>query len=485
MKKIIMGAFIALFCYPAMANVPGNFLDSVLAQFQAQTKPWEAIFISVTQYLFFALCSISLVIEFGEAALRKLDIDDVIALLARKVMWIGFSIWLLYNSADLARTLIDSFSVAASKVSPDVKFSPSNVVNLGMKVFNLIWQKTSYFDVGDSIFLALIGIIILLSFAWLAFKMSMLIVSAYVIVSAGVISMGFLGSSWTKEHALNYFTAVLGLAFHIFVMQLIYAIGYGMIEGWTTQLLGQNTTTDQYALVVCATLVFIGLMSEIPQMAASLASGRFNFNGNGLASASIAAAAVAAGGALLAAGATGAGYAAMKSAFGGGGDSDSGSGNNGDSSSGINTGDGDSGQGFSSSFSASENPSATQNNSSTMESDTGSQTSTSIDTDPSSTQSNAMNTAKKMAGMGANGLKTGVQKTGSLAGMGARMIANQSPIGRALADAGDKLNPNSNNEDMSQEIARIHTLLSDSASPQNTNSGNEFANNLSPSNNNE
>ncbi|WP_174244361.1 type IV secretion system protein, partial [Vibrio atypicus] len=132
--------------------------------------------------------------------------------------------------------------------------------------------------------------------------MTILIVSGYITVSGGIVAMGFLGSEWTRDHALNYFTAVLGIAFKMLVMQLVFIIGYSFIVDWGTTINSSSSNVDFLALVGTC-IVFAGMMREIPQIAASLASGRFTMAGGGIQSATKNIGGAVAGAALLAGGA--------------------------------------------------------------------------------------------------------------------------------------------------------------------------------------
>lgn len=129
--------------------------------------------------------------------------------------------------------------------------------------------------------------------------------------------IGFLGSDWTREHAINYFTAVLGVALKMFVMLLIIYLGYHFIRDWCSGM-DAGSDTLAYLALVGVSVVFYGIVREIPQIAASLASGRFTQAGGGVAAAMETAASMAAGAALAASGVGGAAMDAYKDAMGGG-----------------------------------------------------------------------------------------------------------------------------------------------------------------------
>lgn len=257
-------------------------IDTFITAYQKATEAWEPIIHKLTLGLFWGLVTISFTWSSIQIALRGGGIVDLTADLVTRVMTVGVCVWLLDNAADLARVLLNSFQTIGTQVSGGVvKFSPGNIVQLGMNIVLGSWNAIGLMDPVGSAMIAIAGIIILLCFALMALEMTVLIVTAYVTVSGGIAMMGFLGSEWTREHAMNYFTAVLGVALKMFIMQLIFSLGYGFIHDMVTAL-PDNAKDSQLLSLLVMCVVFYGLMKEIPGMAVSLASGRFTHNGGGL-----------------------------------------------------------------------------------------------------------------------------------------------------------------------------------------------------------
>ncbi|MCG9702471.1 P-type conjugative transfer protein TrbL [Vibrio natriegens] len=309
-SKLITGAFSAFFCASSLAAdvEQDNTLDTIIAAFKTQTITWEPIIYNLTLSLFWGLVIISFTWTFIQMVLKDgVGLVDVIAELIRRVLLIGFSIWMMQNAPDLARTLIKSFTEIGTQISGGaVNFSPSNVFELGLNIMAIAWDSTTLTEPVNMLVMFLASIIIMVCFALIAMEMTVLIVSGFIIVSGGIVAMGFLGSDWTRDHAINYFTAVLGVAFKMFVMQLVFITGYSFIETWGAALTEDSANTDYLALIgVC--IVFAGMMREIPQMASSLASGRFTMAGGGVQSSLRNVGSAAAGAALLAGGAVAAG----------------------------------------------------------------------------------------------------------------------------------------------------------------------------------
>lgn len=302
----------------AASGPDSHSIDQIIQAFQVATRNWEPIIHKLTMSLFWGLVTISFTWSFIQIALKDGGLIDVTAEMITRVVTVGVSLWLVNEAPNLARSLIESFQYVGTQISGgDVKFSPSNLIQLAMNIMSIVFNNASTWNLLQTAMFFLTALIVVICFALIAMEMVVLIVSAYITVSGGIVMMGFFGSDWTREHAMNYFTAVLGVALKMFVMQLIISLGYHFIRDWCVGMDG-NSDTLSYLALVGVSVVFYGMVREIPQIAASLASGRFTQAGGGVAAAMETAASMAAGAALAASGVGGAAMDAYKDAMGGG-----------------------------------------------------------------------------------------------------------------------------------------------------------------------
>lgn len=412
------------------ADVPqNNSLDNIVNAFSSQTRAWEPIIHNLTLSLFWGLATISFTWTFIQLVIKEgTGLVDVLAELTRRVLLIGFSIFLLNEAPNLARVLIDSFTHVGVVISNNaVKFSPSNVFELGTNIMAIVWEGTSVWEPIEALMMGLSALIILVCFAMMALDMCITIVSGYIIVSGGIIAMGFLGSEWTRDNAINYFTAVLGVAFKMFVMQLVFIVGYTFIQQWGSAISGSSKNTDLISLMG-ACIVFAGLMREIPSLAASLASGSFTMKGGGVAAAAASFAAGMAGGALLAGAAGKQGFESLKSLAGGeGNDTPQPSSPQPQT---MDTGPGDDGKGFAEKMRASgASSTAPESSYSSPSAPSRAANQTSTDTDD--------NPKTKHRASGA--LKSVASTTGGIAKGALEHVANQHAFGKLLADGARNL----------------------------------------------
>ncbi|EPW6985857.1 P-type conjugative transfer protein TrbL [Vibrio parahaemolyticus] len=268
-----------LFSYPALAADNNNALDTIIAKFNAITATWEPIIIDAVTHLFWLLVILSFTWSMIKLWLHQKGVDHFIAELFERVMTVGFCWFLVINASPLAWTVLNSMQEVASRLSgSDDKLSPSNIVELGLTLAHRVWESSSGFNVGQFVIIGLCGLIVLIVLALIAAQLTILLIGSFIILNGGVIVMGFLGSEWTRDHGMNYFTTVLGMSIQIFIMQLLVIIGN---ETFLDFINNPGQGSADYLMMVVMSVIYYALVNTVPALASSLATGRFVFNAGG------------------------------------------------------------------------------------------------------------------------------------------------------------------------------------------------------------
>jgi len=364
----------------AFAGSPGNanvgFYDDILRRFQSAALGWQSVITSAASWLFWTLVLISMVWTFGMMALRKADIGEFFAEFVRFTIFTGFFWWLLINGPNFAMSIMQSLSQLGASAGGlpstpgQLGLTPSGIVDIGFKIFGQIIDNMSFWP--NKFHLSLMGGImglgILIMLCLIGINMLLLLVSSWFLAYAGIFFLGFGGSRWTSDMAINYYKSVLGLAIQILAMVLLIAIGKTFLDQYYATIQDDIAATNlkSMAALLMACIVLLALTSRIPSLLAGIITGAA-VGGGGVgsivgagtlaASAGIAGAAVATGGAALAAGSAAAagGAQAIMAAYTKAAENASISGNNGDLMSAF-SGDGDSGVGGSNDASTGDTP---------------------------------------------------------------------------------------------------------------------------------
>lgn len=276
---IIFSAVIGVLLLTTDASAAINndgIMDEVLNRFQSNASSWASIFESAATRLFWTLVLISMVWTFGMMALRKADIGEFFAELVRFTVFTGFFWWLLINGPAFARSIINSLrqlgGAAAGLSGYSANFTPSEVVDIGFIMLGKTFAESSLWSPIDSAFGITLGLIVLAMTVMIAVNVLMLYISSWIMAYGGIFFLGFGGSRWTSEMAINYFKAVLGLAVQIMAMILIIGIGVSLINDYYTKM---QAGIELSELVVIAVVIFTILLltNKVPQLLSGIITG--------------------------------------------------------------------------------------------------------------------------------------------------------------------------------------------------------------------
>lgn len=201
------------------------------------------------------------------------------------------------------------FSITPNSSNPFGTLSPSGIMNVGNCTWNNAWTIVSGADTGGGISISngvslpdlksiftigmpvlTIGVIVYILAAVMALTLFITALEAFIVMNAGVILLGFAGSSWTMGFWNKYLSYVGGIAIRLFVMCLILGLVRDQLVSDLGALAGamQNASTAGYSMASLASLVgseirmFIDvlvctfLVIKVPAMAGSMLTGTVN-----------------------------------------------------------------------------------------------------------------------------------------------------------------------------------------------------------------
>jgi type IV secretion system protein TrbL len=236
---------------------------------------------------------------------------------------------LLQNGPNFADSIIRSLRQLGDSAAGTSGLSPTKIVDIGFLVLKRAIENMSALSPVDSAAGLVMSLAILLLLAAIAVNMLLLLVSAWIMMYAGIFFLGFGGSRWTSDMAINYYKTVLGVAVQLFAMILLVGIGLDLLNTFYAKMSGGPKYEELATmLVVCFALLM--LINRIPPLLAGIitgggvgaSSGIGNFGAGAIAGAALGAAGTAAtaasmAGAAVSAGATSAagGAQALMAAF--------------------------------------------------------------------------------------------------------------------------------------------------------------------------
>jgi type IV secretion system protein TrbL len=198
-------------------------LDQVVTEFATRATAWQTVVMNAATFLFWTLGTISLVWTFGFMALRKADIGEFFAEFIRFILFFGFFLWLLRNGPAFANSIIQSLARIGEQASGVASVTPSGIVDIGFMILKQAFTNSSVWSPVDSFIGVALSVGILILLAVVAVNMLLLLVSGWLLMYAGIFFLGFGGSRWTSDMAINYYKTVLGVAAQLMAMVLLVA----------------------------------------------------------------------------------------------------------------------------------------------------------------------------------------------------------------------------------------------------------------------
>jgi type IV secretion system protein TrbL len=260
---------------PAYAQTAGT-LDQIVAQFQSRAASWEGTLQSFALQTFGILALIELAWAAIRLAFRGADVSEWLAELVNQILFLGFFLALLQNSATWGNAIISSFRQAGQSAG-GVGVAPSDVFASGVDLAQKVMAQMSIWAPGASVGLMIAGIVIEICFALMAALMVVTLVQSYIVIAAGVINMAFGGTRWTKDIAVATIKYTVSVGAKLMVLQLLVSLGNSLITTWAATF--QDITAASLCIMIGCSVVMLAIVKIIPDEfqrivgGASLASG--------------------------------------------------------------------------------------------------------------------------------------------------------------------------------------------------------------------
>ncbi len=317
---------------PAKATAAdGKILDATIDRYMEEAAKWEPRIKMAAKTMFWILATVSMVFTFAFMFARgNVGLGDFFGEFLRFIVTVGFFYWLLDNGSEIAKAIIKSFGQLGLEASSTYQadLSPSNLVSFALELIGRACTTFGEQDIATSVIALLLSIAIAILFGIIAAMMVQLLCTAWVLVYAGTVVLGFGGGRWTQDIAINYFKTVLGLALQTFTFCLLVGIGQQQVENliansqkvktvlvkgyvYNSNVSTTSMTIQEGCVILLFTVILFMLVKTVPNMVAGIISGS-STGGISLGGGSAAvagAAALASGGTMLSAQRAGAGLA--------------------------------------------------------------------------------------------------------------------------------------------------------------------------------
>lgn len=275
LKKFALLAFMFLLLGSETAHAQSTILDNIGNTYQNAASGWSGTLFSIAKGLFLKLALLEM-LWFGIMfVLEKDDPKQFLVMLLKKMMALLFFYAILLNFDTWIPAIIDGFSQAGATAGQTGTLTPSGVMERGLSLSTAILDKAQeldWTDIGPFFLAVLVSIMILLAFVVIAGQMLVTLIESYIVVSAGVLFLGFAGSRWTTTFAEKFISFAVSTGVKLFVTYLIIGAGQNLSNTWLGAI--QNSPDPSgYLEVLAGAIVYTFLAFQIPSLASSMLTG--------------------------------------------------------------------------------------------------------------------------------------------------------------------------------------------------------------------
>lgn len=200
--------------------------------------------------------------------------------------------YILNNAPAIGSSIINSFEQLASQAGGSKEtMTASKIVEVGYDIIAGASKKFSMWNLGESIVLGIMAIIILINVCIIAVSFVTLQITAYIVLNGGIFILGFGGAKWTSEIALNYYKTLIGIGLQLFTMILIVSIGSSIMTDYSAKMNG-TISFENLSIMLLTSIFLLITSSKIPPIIGGMmtgATGSTSFGGAAMALAGIAA----------------------------------------------------------------------------------------------------------------------------------------------------------------------------------------------------
>lgn len=281
-------------------------LVSLAGQFKAATTGWMTTAIGYAKDIFGSLAVLEFVWSGAQYALRKNDLPDFITGAFLKMLSLSFFFFVLIDMAPtFIPDIINSFITIGANIGgvPMISVdSPGTFVSLGIsmvvQMFNGLGKLSLGNEIGAIFPVALAALFIFIAFIIIAAQLLIILIESYIVLGAGAVMLGFLGSRWTNTFGEKYYGYAVSIGIKLMVIELVAGLGMKMTGVWMEELLHvQGVHLGMYFDIAMGSVLFAALAMMVPSLAGSFMNGSPSLSlGNmGAAGAAVAGGVVAAG----------------------------------------------------------------------------------------------------------------------------------------------------------------------------------------------
>lgn len=287
-KSFWWGVFGLLIFLPLSAQAQALKLDlggveDLQLGLERLVNAWRPKLEGFATRLLLSLAGISVAWQAILMVIKTPNLEGFFSEVVRIVMFTGFFLAVIQNSGVWTAILIESFTTAAAEaIEGSAKVASLSSTDTLRKGIQLAIEMTEgrWFS---TLAMMLLAVPVMIVHALMAGYQLLVLAEMYIVTAAGVLLLGFGGSSWTMDYAKRYIQYCVSIGAKLFTLYLVVGLSH-QVYGYATDTINWSASSGLAALGILV-MIFM-LVCTIPGMVQNIINGG-HLSGTGMAAGSI------------------------------------------------------------------------------------------------------------------------------------------------------------------------------------------------------
>lgn len=256
-----------------------SIVSDIVSEFKEQTDKWYNKIKTVAANLFFVILLFEFVWTSIMSALQQMETKDYLINFVKIVFFGLIFLIIINNYQEWSQSVIMGLQKVAGSLTPTYT-NADNPFIVASKFFEIIEKQINgmgWDAIAMALGLLITGIIIGICFSLITAKMIVIKCEVLVGILASLLLIPFGASNMFREYAINSIRYGVSVAFKLFTMQLIIAVGYGFMDKLA---LGFEAKYNIMFICIAFALILLCIVFTLPDTIASLVSSAHGSSGN-------------------------------------------------------------------------------------------------------------------------------------------------------------------------------------------------------------
>lgn len=148
--------------------------------------------------------------------------------------------------------------------------SPSSIIDIGFNILTKVAESSSVMYPVVTASMLAAAIVVLVILALIAVNMLLSLVSAWLLAYAGIFLLGFGGSRWTSNIAINFYKTVLGVGIQLFIMTPLIGVGKSFLDQYYKAFEVETPDLNSLRVLLVASVILLTVVNKLPSMLAGI-----------------------------------------------------------------------------------------------------------------------------------------------------------------------------------------------------------------------